>query len=622
MASKQKRTLELQAIAKDKTAGAFKRMNARAKLFGLRMKKVAAGITRSFFSLKGALVGLGAALGFKKLIDDFDELNKRARRLNLPVDEFNELQFAAKLSGVGVERFNAGLRFLQTRVLDAANGNEALVQIFKDFGVELHNIDGSLKTTGTIINEFADGYKTMPEGIERSAKATKLLGEETSAMSTLFEGGAENIKKLRQEAGFFEGSVGGLGVKAEGFNDALTRLGTSLKSVFRASALEAAEKLTGVFNNLAVFIANNRDTIVGFFFDLGRAAVSFFELAVSGFTRLFKVMNRARLFFTGVIGPFDDISARITQTKTDIESLGAIIVKTTKQLKTAITRGDTESAKVARKLLADTRAARRESRENLGSLLVGQDFANEVGLFQQSYEELLAKFAAGSKDGLGLSNEIKVVKKDTDDAGESAKKLTGFFNGAKTASKQLLEELGDAFQIGQEVAGTFFRTLEDGATNEVASLIQGTQSLSQAWQNFGRVFAQIAAQMIARLLVIKAIQLGLNFLFPGAGTAVAAGSGAAGGGKFISGGGAAGGPGRIISGGGAGGGPLTLGSGFSGGGGGGGGLNLTLNVTQNIQHPDGEALTRANRGQADSLAEIVVQKLTERPELSAAVRGA
>jgi len=624
MASKQKRTLELRAVAKDKTATAFKRMNARAQLFGLRMKKVAAGITRGFFSLRGALVGLGAALGFKKLIDDFDDLNKRARRLNLPVDEFNELGFSAKLAGVGTERFNSGLRFLQTRVLDAVNGNQQLLDVFEKFNVALTDTDGNIRSTGSILEDFADGYKALPEGIERSALATKVLGEETSAMSTLLEGGSAGLRQMRKEAAFFEGSVEGLGSKAEDFNDSLTRLGASLKSVFRKGAIEVADKLTGVFNNLAVFIAKNRGAIVGFFVEMGRAATAFFELTVTGFSKILSVLARTKLLLTGALLPWENLADKIAETRDKIAGTALIMENSLLRLEYAREAGDTIGAERIEKGLEKSRKLQQAQKVLLSSLTLGTGFTQSVGLFAQTFEELYAKFLNGtSGQNLGLVGPMNVLKKDVKETNEELSKQLGFFDGIKNAGRGALLAISDSFAIGQELAGNFFRTIEDGATNEVASLIQGTQRLSQTWQNFGRVFAQIMAQMIARLLVIKAIQFGLNFLIPGAGAAAGAAAGGAGGSLFGGGGagagfgaGAANGATGSIQGGA---GPNLLGSRL---GGGGGGLNLTLHVTQNIQHPDGEALARANRGQADSLAEIVVQKLTERPELSAAVRGA
>jgi hypothetical protein len=73
-----------------------------------------------------------------------------------------------------------------------------------------------------------------------------------------------------------------------------------------------------------------------------------------------------------------------------------------------------------------------------------------------------------------------------------------------------------------------YRTLETGFENAFSGIIQGTTSVKDAFANLAKSVLQYLAQMIAKMLVFKLIQLGVSaFGFGSSPTNIASGSGSA-----------------------------------------------------------------------------------------------
>jgi hypothetical protein len=182
----------------------------------------------------GAIVGGMVALT-RSVIHQGDELATTADRLGIATDALQEWQYAADLSDVSTEEMNAGLRFLQRNLFDAANGGKETAEAFQKAGVSAETIK-SLSTEGAL-EEIADKFKGMSKPAEKSALAIKLFGRGGQALVPLLSRGSAGIKELREE---FEELGGGLNDEtieaANQADDAFKRLRLGVKSLIECDA--------------------------------------------------------------------------------------------------------------------------------------------------------------------------------------------------------------------------------------------------------------------------------------------------------------------------------------------------------------------------------------------------
>lgn len=637
MAAKSKRLLEIEAVAKDRTASAFKRIAARAEIFARRMGGIAKRISGLFFNLRTALVGLGAGLGFRSVLNDLDDIAKSSRRLNLTVDAFNQLRFAASLAGVESQRFTAGLRFFTTRIFEAANGSRGAAEAFERFGVQLRDSSGNIRSTESILEDLADRYVNMPPGVERAALAVKVFGEENSKLATLLEGGREGIQKAREEAALYVGEIGDGAKSAEAFNDAMTRVKGAVGSVFREAVVSLAERMVGALNRFAKFVADNRERFIKFFVDLGRVMLGAFKAAAAAISVTLNGFQRFSLFVNRGVNPFTKLSEEAERAEARTRSLAAQL-KQLRLERAGIRRrsadglSDEALGKAQgrlREINTEFRALSKQYREASAALLGIKEQLQFEGSAESLKNELAKIFAEFDKVAEEVQNRTLVkgnpiVPKKEED-GEEEK---GFFDGLLQGSKDVRKQLELTFERGKQVAEDFFGSIQSGLSNELAGVLDGTQSLSEAWKNFGQRFKQIAARVIADLLIMVALKklfgaFGIE-LPGGTGTSTSSSTGgtpeSAPAGFGVATGGVTNGRGGLT------------GLGFSLAGLGESlasrsrpreseGLALTVNVSQNVTHPDADAFSRRLARESDALANAVAKKIIERPEIRRSIRG-
>lgn len=632
MAAKQKRTLEILTTAKDRTKDAFRAIRRRLLSFAASVRRITGRLARGFLSVRTAILGIGSALAafagaraFGSIIDDLDELSKTSRRLNLPTEQFSELRFAAELAGVEARTFENGLRNLSTRVNEAARGQARYVELFSRLGVEIRDSEGNLRTTNAILGDLAEAYQSLPAGIERAALMTELFGQRNSRLSTLLEGGAAGLRAAREEAAFYTGSVEGAGAAAEKLNDSLTRLKTALLSVFRGAAIKAADDLTRTFNKLATFIAENRREIVQFLIQLGKLVANFFVTVIRSLAAIYQLAKDISLVAQGILNPFIPTDRQIAALETTIRKTDEATRSLQRQreeaerLAEAGGPGSGKAADLAGALRSSIAENDQKVRELRAQIIFLQIRNREAAVdFRKLWDDLAERYKNAKSGVEDVSAATQRFGEETRGAGA---KVNSFWSGFSTAARDAVNVINREFDSG----GQFFSTFENNATSALSSIIQGSRSAKEAFQDFARSFVQAASDIIARLLIIRALSAffgGLTSAQANAvGNAGAAGFGGTSGGSTFGGVGgfiggarsglragisASGGPGPLSFGG-----PQEFGR--SGG-------TLNINVSQNITHPDGEALARAIAKQGDSVAAVVARKLDERPEFRAKVR--
>ena len=203
-------------VAHDKTQKAFKSVDNNLN----RTSDALKGLAKRFIFAAGA-AGIG---GFVKgTIDAADRLDKLSKRLDIGVSALSEYEHVAKIGGVTFETLTMGMQRLTRRVAEAAGGfgeaKGALRELGLDAG-ELNKLPLDQK-----FEVVADALMGLTSESDRVRLAMKLFDSEGVALIQTMQGGAEGIKKVRDEARQLGLTISKeTATAAANFNDEMTNL--------------------------------------------------------------------------------------------------------------------------------------------------------------------------------------------------------------------------------------------------------------------------------------------------------------------------------------------------------------------------------------------------------------
>lgn len=189
--------------------------------FGRQLDTAAAALAASFAVAMG-----GVALSIKKSLEEADKLGKLAQSVGLPVEELSKLKHAADLSDVSIEDFGKAIVKLSKNMSDVAGGGAGpAAEAFRKMGVSVIESNGTLKSSGQVLEEVADKFEGYKDGAAKSALAVAIFGKAGANMIPLLNAGKDGLKEAKQEAEEFGLVIDKkTAVAAEAFNDNMTRL--------------------------------------------------------------------------------------------------------------------------------------------------------------------------------------------------------------------------------------------------------------------------------------------------------------------------------------------------------------------------------------------------------------
>jgi len=204
-------------------------------------------LTSQVSKAQALLGGLGAGLSLaalagqiRSVVDAADDLNKLSQSVGIGVESLSKLQYGAELAGVSSEQLGTALRQLSKA---AADGKK----VFDYIGLDPRKF----RDTETLLRAIAQRFSEVEDGAAKTAAAQELFGESGTRLIPLLNQGAAGFDAFAREAedlGLVISSK--TAAAAEKFNDDLTRLGASARSVFRELAEDALPVLQQITNEL------------------------------------------------------------------------------------------------------------------------------------------------------------------------------------------------------------------------------------------------------------------------------------------------------------------------------------------------------------------------------------
>lgn len=143
----------------------------------------------------------------KKLMDMTKEAADSAKNLvdmtsqtGISTEKLQAFQYAEDFIGVSTDTIADSLKDLTTKMSDAANGNEDVIEKFDQLGVSIYDADGNLRNAEDTFWDVVDSLGEMSNQTERDALAMDLINESAQKLNPLIEIGSEGFKKYADEA--------------------------------------------------------------------------------------------------------------------------------------------------------------------------------------------------------------------------------------------------------------------------------------------------------------------------------------------------------------------------------------------------------------------------------------
>lgn len=205
----------------------------------------------------GALAALGVASAAKKVIDDMDNLAKRARNVGITSERsFAKFQVASKLleeGGLSIEEVDRAMRNLSGRMAAGLAGNKQYAEIMTKLGGSIFDVNGKLKDTPDLFTAVAQGIQ---DGTIKMEDAQKILGEMVGPkilgiFNQLREDGVSVGAAMKEVAKSMNIVSIEDSNRAEQFNDALGRLSDSLTYLMQEALIPILPAMTTFVQDLA-----------------------------------------------------------------------------------------------------------------------------------------------------------------------------------------------------------------------------------------------------------------------------------------------------------------------------------------------------------------------------------
>lgn len=216
-------------------------------------------------------VAASLAVAIKTQIDYADNMAKMSEKTGITVESLSKLAYVAGQSGTSVEILQKSMKFLNTSIYDASKGNATAIDKFKEFGIQVFNVDGTVKSAEQTLIAAADAYTKLDSEAAKTALAVELFGKAGIDLMPMLSEGSAGIKALTDEAKNLGLEIDSkTAASAERFNDNLDKLAAFGKGAVNVLVEELTPALDGFSNAV-----DNSNTSVTSWTEKLRTAFSF-----------------------------------------------------------------------------------------------------------------------------------------------------------------------------------------------------------------------------------------------------------------------------------------------------------------------------------------------------------
>lgn len=128
------------------------------------------------------------------------EITKFSAACGLSTDTYQEWDYVMKANGYSMEQASGDFAALAEKAVDAVNGGESNIEMFKKLGVSLVDASGEMRDMDDIIGDTISGLQGMENDTERAAAATEALSTTGEEMAAILGMSCEELEEFKKSA--------------------------------------------------------------------------------------------------------------------------------------------------------------------------------------------------------------------------------------------------------------------------------------------------------------------------------------------------------------------------------------------------------------------------------------
>lgn len=177
-----------------------------AKTMATSVEKSTVQMTTSLTKVKAMVGSIGIGIvgifggAAKETIAYEKSLLGLSRTSGLSIESTSRLAYAASQYGLTTEDLGRNVGILSRNIAVLEKDTDSASNVFNRFGIDVHDTNGKLFSADQIILQVADRFKSMPDGVQKTALAMSLFGRQGQSMIPMLNQGSAGIQKLGKDA--------------------------------------------------------------------------------------------------------------------------------------------------------------------------------------------------------------------------------------------------------------------------------------------------------------------------------------------------------------------------------------------------------------------------------------
>ena len=202
-----------------------------------------------------------------------DSLAETADKTGLTVQQLQELDYIGKQIGVDGDTITMAMSRITRAMGSAKEGTGAQAEAFNTLKINIHNLDGSLKSNQQVFAETLAKLKEVPNATDRDILANDLFGKSFQELNPLIKADATELARMTQEAHNVGAVMSDKAVKGLGdFNDLLDSMKSGIKGVAGEIAAALLPGFSSVATGLQGYLAQLAGIVSGSNGNIGQMA--------------------------------------------------------------------------------------------------------------------------------------------------------------------------------------------------------------------------------------------------------------------------------------------------------------------------------------------------------------
>lgn len=259
--------------------------------------------------LIGAVIGgvvAGAVAGLVHLVNEFDDLGKKAKRMGVTADFLAGMRDAAERTGVPLEALDSGMQAFTTNLGQARAGTGRMAKFLTLAYKPMLDQLKATKDNAAAFDLLADYMSKLQDPAKRAALAQKTLGDPALA-ETFMKGGA-GLKAMREHYLALAGPQAEAVKQSEEAHEAMLDLKASTDGAKASLVTGLAPALKVISARLSAWLSGHREDIKQWAIELGEKLPGAFQKIAEWVEKAF---GKLSTFFGVLEKIYDKIHALI-----------------------------------------------------------------------------------------------------------------------------------------------------------------------------------------------------------------------------------------------------------------------------------------------------------------------